>query len=209
MTPRCFGQPTTAAARRGTVVGVEDINPLAVAIIVCEIGFWVMLAAGLAARYLLRWPRVSVALLVSTPVLDLALLAFTVVDLRGGGEATGVHGLGAVYLGFSVAFGHSVIRWADQRVAHRFAGGPKPVKPKGAAKVRHEWREWGKCVLGGVIACAAMALLSFVVATPAQTEALWGPGGWMFRIGIITAIWFAAGPLWTSMTTVTNGRGLR
>jgi hypothetical protein len=187
---------------------VSDINPLAVAIIVCEIGFWVMLAAGLTARYLLRWPRVSVVLLVSTPVLDLALLAFTVADLRGGGEASGVHGLGAAYLGFSVAFGHSVIRWADVRIAHRFAGGPRPVKPKGAAKVRHEWREWGKCVVGAAIACAAMALLSFVVATPEQTEALWGPDGWMVRLGGLTAIWFVLGPLWTSLSTPWNRREL-
>jgi hypothetical protein len=31
------------------------------------------------------------------------------------------------YLGFSVVFGPSVIRWADARFAHRFAGGPPPV----------------------------------------------------------------------------------
>lgn len=187
---------------------MEDISPLAIAIVVCEIGFWVVLAAGLTARYLLRWRRTSVVLLVSTPLLDLALLAFTVADLRGGGEATAVHGLGAAYLGFSVAFGHSLIRWADQRVAHWFAGGPPPVKPpkKGPAKVRYEWREWGKCLAGSAIACATMALLSFVVASPAQTEALWGVGGWMMRLGVITGIWLVAGPLWTSMT---NMPGLR
>lgn len=183
---------------------MEDISPIAVAIIACEIGFWVMLAAGLAARYLLRWRRTSVVLLVGTPLLDVALLVFTVLDLRAGGEATGVHGLGAAYLGFSVAFGHSLIRWADQRVAHRFAGGPPPVKPpkRGPAKVRHEWREWGKCVVGAAIACAAMALLSFVVASPDQTEALWGLDGWMARLGAVTVIWFVAGPVWTSLSNL-------
>ena len=39
------------------------------------------------------------------------------------------HGLAAAYLGFSVAFGHSMVRWADQRFAHRFAGGPPPWRP--------------------------------------------------------------------------------
>ncbi len=188
---------------------MEDISPLAVAIVVCEIGFWVLLAAGLAARYLLRWRRTSVVLLVSTPLLDLALLAFTAADLRGGGEATTVHGLGAAYLGFSVAFGHSLIRWADQRVAHRFAGGPPPVKPpkNGPARVRYEWREWGKCLAAVAIACAVMALLSFVVASPEQTEALWAPGGWMTRLGIVTAIWLAVGPIWTVLSN-SKVRGL-
>lgn len=121
-----------------------------------------------------------------------------------------MHGLGAAYLGFSVAFGHSLIRWADQRVAHRFAGGPKPVKPPkhGPAKVRHEWREWVKCLTA--VASAAMALLSFVVATPAQTEALWGVGGWMMRLGALTGIWLVAGPVWTVLSQFSlNGRGLR
>jgi hypothetical protein len=140
-------------------------------------------------------------LLVSAPLLDVALLAVTVVDLRGGGEATSVHGLGAAYLGFSVAFGHSLIRWADQRFAYRFAGGPPPAKaPKrGPARVRREWREWGKCLLGSGIACVVMALLSFVVASPDQTTALWGAGGWMTRLGVLTGIWFVAGPLWTTV----------
>jgi hypothetical protein len=82
----------------------------------------------------------------------------------------------------------------------------KPPK-RGPAKVRHEWREWGKCLVGAAIACAAMALLSFVVASPAQTEALWGAGGWMSRLGVITGIWFVAGPLWTSVANI-NTRGL-
>lgn len=206
----CSALPTTQANGSGTVEAMEDISPMAVAIVACEIAFWVVLAAGLAARYLLRWQRTSVVLLVCTPLLDVVLLAFTVADLRAGGEATGVHGLGAAYLGFSVAFGHTMIRWADQRVAHRFADGPPPWKPPkaGPARVRYEWREWGKCVAAVGIACAAMALLSFVVASPAQTEALWAPGGWMMRLGIVAAIWFAVGPVWTVLQNM-NTKGVR
>lgn len=174
-------------------------NPMAAVIGLCEIGFWIMLAAGLTARYLLKWRRTSVVLLVSTPLLDVALLIATVVDLRRGGEASFVHGLGAAYLGFSVAFGHSMIRWADQRVNHRFAGGPPPVKPPkhGAAKVRYEWREWGKCLLAWAIACGVMLLLIFVVGTPEQTETLWH---WMGRLTLVLGIWFVAGPLWTTLS---------
>jgi hypothetical protein len=205
MTGRWPHRPTTGAAGSGSLDGVGEIfeklsdNPLAAAIVVCELGFWVLLGAGLVARYLLRLRRTSAVLLVSTPVLDLALLAFTVLDLRRGGEATSVHGIAAAYLGFTVAFGHSLIRWADQRFAHRFAGGPPPVKPpkRGPERVAHEWREWAKCVLACGIACAAMTLLSFVVGTPDRTEALWGQ--WMPRLGIATAIWLVVGPVWTTV----------
>jgi hypothetical protein len=166
-------------------------------IAICEIGFWVLLAAGLAARYLLRWRRTSVLLLVATPLLDVVLLIATMFDLSRGAEATAVHGLAAAYLGFSVAFGHSTIRWVDARVHHRFAGGPPPPKlPKyGPARIRHEWREWVKCLLAVAIACAVMLFLIFVIADPANTRALWGPGGWISRLGIVLGIWFVVGPV--------------
>lgn len=174
-------------------------NPMAAVIGLCEIGFWIMLGAGLAARYLLKWRRMSVVLLVSTPLLDVVLLIATVVDLRRGGEASFVHGLGAAYLGFSVAFGHSMIRWADQRVAHRFAGGPPPVKPPkhGPARIRYEWREWGKCLLAWAIACGVLLLLIFIVGTPDRTNTLWS---WMGRLTVVLGIWFVTGPLWTMLS---------
>ncbi|WP_324187502.1 hypothetical protein [Actinokineospora iranica] len=163
----------------------------------CEVGFWVLLGAGLLARYLLRWRRTSVALLVATPALDVVLLTAAVIDIGNGGHATTAHALGAAYLGFSVAFGHSIIRWADQRAAHRFAGGPPPQRPpkRGPERQRHEWREWAKCLVACSIGVAVLALLSFVVGTPDRTEVLWS--SWIPRLATITAIWFAVGPLWT------------
>ena len=53
---------------------------LVVAIVACEIGFWVLLALGLIVRYALRWPRTSVVLLASVPVVDLVLLVLTTID---------------------------------------------------------------------------------------------------------------------------------
>jgi hypothetical protein len=178
-------------------------NPLAGLIALCEAGFWVLLGTGLLARYLLRLRRTSVVLLAGTPLLDVVLLVAAVLDLRRGGEASVVHGLGAAYLGFSVAFGHRLIRWADQRVAHRFAGGPPPDRPprSGPGRVRHEWREWGRCVLACAIAAAVIGLLSLVAGSPERTAALWAaPGGWLPRLGLVTAIWFLAGPLWTMLS---------
>lgn len=115
-------------------------------IVACEVGFWMVLGAGLVARYLLRRQRLSTILLVAVPLIDLVLLAATTIDLCGGATADFTHGLAAAYLGFSIAFGRSMMRWADQRFAYRFAGGPPPWKPPkgGWARTRYEWREWGK-----------------------------------------------------------------
>jgi len=98
-------------------------------IVACETGFWVILLAGLVARYLLRLPRLGLILLACVPLVDVVLLIATVISLRGGETASVTHGLAAVYIGFSVAFGHGMIRRADERFAHRFAGGPPPSKP--------------------------------------------------------------------------------
>ncbi|MEU3351681.1 hypothetical protein [Streptomyces sp. NPDC037389] len=123
-------------------------------IVVCETGFWILLAAGLGLRYLARMPRAGVAVLLLEPVLELVLLIATAIDLRNGATADWKHGLAAVYLGFSVGLGHSTVKWADRRFAHRFAGGPPPVKPPKYGKERavHEWRTAGRWILAAVVA---------------------------------------------------------
>lgn len=173
-------------------------RPLIGVIAAGEIGFWVVLAAGLAARYLLRWRRVSTALLLATPLIDVVVLVATVVDLRGGGQSDFTHGLAATYLGFSVVFGRAMVRWADQRFAHRFADGPAPWRPPryGADRVRHEWREWGKAVLACALAAGFLLAMIAMVDDPARSAALWG---WPARLGLIVGVWFAGRPLWTTL----------
>lgn len=175
------------------------VEPLVVLIVACEIGFWVVLGAGLLARYALRRRRLGAVLLVCTPLVDVVLLAATVFDLRSGGEATTAHGLAAIYLGVSVAFGHGLLRWADQRFAHRFAGGPPPVKPpkRGPAKVRYEWREWGKFVLAWAVAGAVVLLLTVVTGSPERTQPLWGQMGGMTVVGLV---WLVGWPLYHTFT---------
>lgn len=130
-------------------------------IVICEVGFWVLLAAGLALRYWARMPRTSVAVLLCEPLLEVLLFVVTAIDLKNGAEPDWKHGLAAVYIGYSIALGHYTIKWVDVRVAHRFAGGPAPSTPKyGTARAVHEWKLAARWILAALI---AMALLQGAV----------------------------------------------
>lgn len=155
-------------------------------IVACEIGFWVLLGAGLAARYLLRTRALSTALLLAVPVVDVVLLAATAIDLRRGGAADFTHGLAAAYIGVSLAFGHQLVGWADQRFAHRFAGGPAPVRPPrtGRAHAARERRQWFRHLSAYAVAAAVLAALSLIVGDPDRTLGLWAVM-WPWGIGLV------------------------
>ncbi|MEV7087010.1 hypothetical protein AB0O07_14080 [Streptomyces sp. NPDC093085] len=127
-------------------------------VIICEAGFWVLLAAGLALRYLAGRKRLGAAVLLMEPVLELVLLVATAVDLRNGAEPDWKHGLAALYIGYTVAYGHSTVTWLDGHAAHRFGGAPRPAKPPryGAARARHEGRLWLRTVLAAAVAVALL-----------------------------------------------------
>ncbi|MGW2709227.1 hypothetical protein ACWC4J_09580 [Streptomyces sp. NPDC001356] len=143
-------------------------------VIACEVAFWVLLAAGLAFRYVLRMPRTGLALLLCEPLLEAVLFAVTAIDLRGGAEPNWRHGLAAVYIGFTVGLGHSTIRWADARVAHRFAGGPPPVRPPryGTARAVHEWRVAARWILASAVALALLQGAVWYVGDSGDTGSL-------------------------------------
>lgn len=171
-------------------------------IVACEIGFWVVLGAGLIARYLMGRRRLGGVLLALVPLVDLVLLVATVIDLADGATAGFTHGLAAAYLGFSVAFGPSMVRWADERFAHRFAGGPPPWRPPlgRLARARYEWREFGKAVLAWAISCGLLLAAIAVVGDAERTEALLG---WVARLTVILGIW----AIWPIGHTVRPSRG--
>jgi hypothetical protein len=183
-------------------------NLLLAVIAAGEAGFWVLLGAGLAARYLLRARRLGALLLASTVLVDLTVLAATVFDLGGGGVANWSHGLAALYIGVSVAFGRDLIRWADQRFAHLFVGGPPPDRrPRhGPARVRYEWLQWIKFALAWAIACVLMLGMIVLVDAPERTEQLWG---WMWWLTVALVIWFVGWPLWASLSEQTRDRASR
>ncbi|RZT88646.1 hypothetical protein EV383_5590 [Pseudonocardia sediminis] len=167
-------------------------------IIACEVAFWVFLLGGLAARYLLRRRRLSSALLVAVPLVDVILLVVAAIDLATGGTPGTVHGLAAVYLGLSVTFGPSVVAATDVRFAHRFAGGPPPSRPQGRAeKVRHEWVTWLRCAGAALIAAAGAGAMHLVAPPGVDPLTLWG---FPAQLGIVTAVWLAVGPLPATFT---------
>ncbi len=69
------------------------MNWIAWMIVACEIGFWVVIALGLAVRYGLGKERLGLFILALTPLVDLVLLAVTSVDLYQGATATRAHAL--------------------------------------------------------------------------------------------------------------------
>lgn len=76
-----------------------DENPLVLLIGACEVGFWVLVATGLGARYLLRARRISAALLLAVPMVDGVLVTASLVDVARGAAPGITHGLAAVDLG--------------------------------------------------------------------------------------------------------------
>ena len=167
-------------------------------IVACEIVFWVVLLAGLAVRYVLRRPRASAIVLACVPLVDLVLLVVAVIDLRHGGTAQTAHALAAVYIGVSVGFGPDMIHWADQRVAHRFAGGPPPVRPPrgGREHARHERRMWLKHLLAWAVGLVLLGAGIVMVGDLERTQALWRlAGGWTVVLAV-DFLWSMSYTIW-------------
>ena len=131
----------------------------------CEVGFWVLLGAGMVVRYLLRWRRTGAVVLAAVPLVDVVLLVASVIDLQRGGEPSFKHSLAAIFIGVSVGFGHRTMRWADRWAAHLIGGGPRPAKPAGhgIARVRRQRSGWYHHLLAWSVAVALMGLGALLV----------------------------------------------
>ncbi|MFJ4620408.1 hypothetical protein [Streptomyces sp. NPDC088812] len=167
-------------------------------IAVCEIGFWVLLAAGLAARYLLRMDRTGIALLLCEPLLEVVLLAVTALDLKHGAEPNWTHGLAALYIGYTAGHGHRTVQWLDGHAAHRLAGAPRPAGPPryGMARARHEGRVWLGTLTAAVVATVLLQIAAWYVDDPGRTGPLeswrwvaWRAAGIHGLIALTYVIW--------------------
>ncbi|MFH8726577.1 hypothetical protein [Streptomyces termitum] len=143
-------------------------------IIVCEVGFWVLLAAGLTARYLLRMPRLGAGLLLCEPLLEVLLLVVTAIDLKNGAEPSWRHGLAAVYIGYTAGHGHRTVKWLDGHAAHRLGGAPPPPGPPryGMARARHEGAVWLGSVVAGAVATGLLFAAVWYVGPDGDTSGL-------------------------------------
>lgn len=164
-------------------------------IVGCEVAFWVVLLLSLVAHYLLRRQALSRWLLLSLPAIDVLLLAFTALDLKAGTTATTAHGLAAVYVGFTVAFGSVAVRWADAHFAYRFGSGPAPANaPRGWKAVRFDVELWLRCIGAWILAFALIEILVAFVGNEAVTQPL---HAWhRFGFGCVV-LWFIFGPAWS------------
>ena len=167
-------------------------------IIGCEIGFWILLFSGLFARYGLRWKMTSSVLLLCLPLIDVVLLAATVLDLQRGASASFAHGLAAAYIGFTVAFGGVTIQWADRHFAFRFAGGAKPrmAPTHGFELLIYEAKLWIRCLLAAVITVVLAYLAIRIVDDPERTRNL---ELWLTMPFGTVVLWFIFGPLWSAV----------
>lgn len=161
------------------------------AIIACEVGFWILLGLGILARYPLGMPKLGMAFFYATPVVDLLLLAFVVIHLRGGAEPHFTHGLAALYIGFSVAFGHKSIAAVDR--AYRTKVLKQEMEPLAkSAPYIEELKLLGRAVLAAVTAVIVLEVAIFF----ANNSAAGDLRSWYGRIGIALFIWAIVGPLW-------------
>ncbi|WP_415951755.1 hypothetical protein [Streptomyces sp. KLOTTS4A1] len=166
-------------------------------IIVCEIAFWVLLVAGLAFRYVLRMPRVGLALLLCEPLLEVLLLAVTAIDLKNGAEPSAKHGIAALYIGYTVGHGHRTVKWLDGHAAHRFDGAPLRRPPRyGMARAHHEGKVWLGTVLAAAVASGLLMLAMLYVGDASRTDTLesWQVTAWEITgihgvIALSYAIW--------------------
>ncbi|MEU6685912.1 hypothetical protein [Streptomyces sp. NPDC046832] len=164
----------------------------------CEIGFWVLLAAGLATRYLLKMPRTGLALLLCEPLLEVVLLVATALDLKNGADPNWTHGLAALYIGYTVGHGHRTVKWLDGQAAHRLGGAPPPPKPPryGMARARHEGTVWLGTLTAAVVATVLLQLAIWYVDDPSRVISLeswryvaWRAAGIHGLIALSYAVW--------------------
>ncbi|QQE73498.1 hypothetical protein KDJ56_16545 [Brevibacillus composti] len=151
------------------------MNWIAWIIIASEILFWIVILAGLIARYMLHRKKLGFILLASTPLIDFILLVATSVDLYRGSIATQAHALAAVYIGVSLIFGKSMIQWADERFRYYVTKqGSLPPKRYGLDYAKHYFKGWIKHLFSYALGAGILYGLVVMIQDPGRTEALVG-----------------------------------
>ncbi|WP_312086488.1 hypothetical protein, partial [Exiguobacterium sp.] len=132
--------------------------------------FWVFIVAGLIVRYGFRREKLGFRLMAMSPVIDIVLLVLTVFDLSRGSTATLAHGLAAIYIGVSLAFGKQMIAWADgvyRRVILR-----EQVAKERISRARRERNGFYRHILAFLIGGALLGAMILWLGNTEQTESL-------------------------------------
>lgn len=165
-------------------------------IVGCEVAFWFVVALGLLLRYPLRQRRLGGIVLGSVILVDVVLLAAVAIHLLTGGTAELSHAIAAFYLGFSIAYGHRLVRWADVRFAHRYAGGPAPVKLAGWAYTRQCWGDVRRTALACAIAIVVSVALILLVRDAERTAWLQQCWRWSAFLVGLELFWAVGYSIW-------------
>ena len=149
------------------------MNSIAWMIVGCEIMFWIVIILGLVTRYVLNLNKLGIFLLALTPLIDLALLITAGIDLYHGATATVAHAIAAVYIGISIGFGKSMVKWADERFLYYVKkDGIKPGRLYGLDYAKHYLKGFGKHVVSFLIGAGLLVLVIFLIHNSSQTQAL-------------------------------------
>ncbi|GAA1349271.1 hypothetical protein [Falsarthrobacter nasiphocae] len=165
-------------------------------IVACEILFWVFLLGGLAARYWLRLKRLSVWILACAPLADLVLLAVTAIDMRRGATPGLTHALAAIYIGFSVSWGHRLIAKLDNAWAVKYAGAARAPKLYGRDETVRVFKDFGLVVAGAAVTSGLVWALERMALPGVDTSGLTQAYGWMQRAVVISLIIAATYLIW-------------
>ncbi|WOV83633.1 hypothetical protein PGH26_12180 [Sporosarcina jeotgali] len=146
------------------------MNWIAAIIIACEISFWAVILAGLVTRYLFKKKKLGLFILALIPLIDLTLFIVTAADLYRGATATVAHSIAPLYIGISLAFGKSMIQWADERFQYYVTKeGPKPIRRTGYAHAIHSMKGSLRHVLAFAIGALMILFVVWYINTPEQT----------------------------------------
>ena len=91
-----------------------------------EVGFFVLLLAGLVVRYLMKMPRTGAVLLALSPLGYVVVLIAGAIDLARGGAADIAHVFGAIVIGIVAVSGRHHLHAMDGWVRRKLAKEPKP-----------------------------------------------------------------------------------
>ena len=91
-----------------------------------------------------------------------------------------------------------MVRWADARVAHRFAGGPAPARPPraGVAHAQAERGRWYRHLLAAAVAAGVTGAVTLAVGDWDRTEALWTTLAVWAIVLVIDFLWSFSYTLW-------------